>query len=52
VRQITELKEKTTVKDAELCRMQNELVDMKKKAQAAVVSKTNGLAMFILLLVF
>ena len=38
VRQITELKEKTTGKDAELCRLQNELVEM-KKAQAAVVSR-------------
>ena len=51
-RQITELKENATLKDAELCRLHNELAEMKKTAQVVAVSKTNGLAMFILFLVF
>ena len=41
-RQINELKEKTTVKDSELCQLRNELAEMKKSAQASTVSKLNS----------
>ena len=41
-RQINELREKTTLKDSELCQLQNELAEMKKSAQASTVSKLNS----------
>ena len=38
MRQLNELKDKTAVKDAEMCQLRNELAVMKKIAQAATVS--------------
>ena len=40
VRQLNELKDKTAVKDSELCQLRNELTEMRKIAQVASVNKS------------